>query len=228
MKNTMKFFGFLAIVLSLSLFACKGEMGDVGPAGPAGTMGVMGEKGDIGPEGPAGPAGEDGRDGADGQDGQDGTNGTNGTNGQDGEDGEDGNANVFSSPWVSIDWDPNSTLGFYDATAPEITNEAIENALILGFVRLNANSWVYGLPIRWFSGEYFIQFATRAGVAEFYYITETAGTAPAFEGKYVIIPPAGRLAANSSNPKAAILQEFKDAGVDINDYDQVAKYLEIR
>lgn len=226
MNSTMKLFGFFLFALALSFMACKGEDGAIGPVGPAGTMGVAGEAG------PDGPTGMDGRDGADGADGQNGTNGTNGEdgqngqNGQNGQDGEDGNANVFTSDWGTIDWDPSSTFGFFDFTAPEITAEVLDKALILGFVRIVGNSWVYGLPLTWINGDYLIQYAANVNRLEFYYSTETAGTTPDFEGRYMIIPPAGRHAAHN-NPKQAILNELSEAGIDITDYNQVAKHLNI-
>lgn len=86
---------------------------------------------------------EDGAVGPQGTSGQNGTDGTDGTNGTDGTDGQDGNANVISSDWFT----PSSytlSTGFggiklldHDQAAPEITQEIIDNGVVLVYGKLN-------------------------------------------------------------------------------------------
>ena len=213
MTHTMKLFGFFLFALTLSFMSCKGEMGDIGATGPAGVAGVDGAAG------PAGPAGQDGRDGADG---------TNGTKGDKGDKGDDGNANVITSAWESIAYSPTSgTFGAYNMNAPEITLEVMDKAVILGYLRASGN--VYGIPKVWANPSQVLDARIQEGIYRFQYYATNTWAPPAVEGRYVIIPPAGRVAAEgSTNPKAAVLQEFMDAGVDVEDYDQVAKYLELK
>jgi len=217
----MKLFGFFVLALTLSLMACKGDMGDIGPAGAQGEQGIQGE------QGVQGEAGEDGRDGNDGQNGQDGNDGQNGQNGQD---GEDGNANVMHSDWFDVIWDnPNSTFGIYRHPAPEITEDIKDRALILGYVKSSSTSdFLYPLPVPW-NATTLITSEVRTGTFGVWYSSESTFAAPTnMVSRYVIIPPAGRLAENSADPKQAILDELEAANVDINNYDEVAKYLEIR
>ena len=206
----MKLFGFFLFALSLSFMACKGEdglMGATGPAGPQGEMGVAG---------PAGPAGEDGRDGADG------------ANGQNGQNGEDGNANVFSSAWIDVSWSPaTGDFGTFSFAAPEITEDDINESVLLGYVEIGGNT--YNCPFSWDSGVLGnVNLAYAAGQGTMYYQSSSSSfTAPTdAQVRYVIIPPAGRHAA-TSNPKQAILNELEAAGVDLEDFDQVSKHLNI-
>ncbi len=82
----------------------------------------------------------------DGEDGAEGPRGEQGVSGLDGTNGEDGNANVIASDWFAPDSDSYTVTatsqGFFflehDKAVPEITQETLDNAVVLVYARLNA------------------------------------------------------------------------------------------
>jgi hypothetical protein len=186
---------------------------------------------------------EDGAVGPQGSAGQDGTNGTNGLDGSDGADGQDGNANVMSSDWFTP---PSYTLstGFggislldHNEAATGITQEIIDTGVVLVYGKLNGYTstiWptnqVSLLPITlaydqsptnidtWTAilsvGNIKIRFINNNNTYS------SIGTTHQF--RYVIIP-----STNSSSgriAKESIIDNLTNAGVDINNYDEVAYY----
>lgn len=117
-KLTQRFFGILFIA---SLFMACSKDGNDGAIGPQGTQGE---------QGPAGPQGEDGADGADGVE------------------GETGTANVIYSPWLDSGFNTPiaSPVGSFSIDAPEITQEVIDNGVILVYGKDNGNV-IYALPV---------------------------------------------------------------------------------
>lgn len=183
------------------------------------------EDGEVGPQGSAG------------QDGQDGTNGV---------DGMDGNANVISSDWFT----PSSytlSTGFggiilleHDQEATEITQEIIDSGVVLVYGKLNGYNpsiWptdqVSLLPIiltydlspadidTWTAllsvGNIKIRFTNNNNRYS------SLNTNHSF--RYLIIPSSsstsGRIAGFSIE---SIADNLADAGVDINNFDEVLAY----
>lgn len=113
MRTTLNFLLVGIMIMAVAFTSCSKD-GDMGTQGAQGIQGIQG------PEGPQGPPGEAGADG---------------------QDGEDGNANVISSQWISVtgtDWLPSSgsvTQKIATLTAPEVTQEFIDTAVILVYVK---------------------------------------------------------------------------------------------
>ncbi len=87
--------------------------------------------GEQGPIGTQGPQGEQGLPGVDGQNGEDGTDGAQG------EPGELGTANVIYSEWFPSEFPDDIALArdSFSVGAPELTDDNIENGLLLVFGR---------------------------------------------------------------------------------------------
>ena len=201
--KTMRFFTIMALVLGVFMASCTGE------DGMDGLDGINGVDGAVGPQGPQGEPGQDGTDG---------------------QDGEDGNANVSN---MSFDI---STLNssFYDQNIPELTAEVIKQDVVIGYVSTLTSSgterW-FALPVIGDSssfqldfniaasistGLYSIDFTNRADGTSF---TITAGDLN--ELRVVIID------SSSKSSKSDILSELISAGIDINNYQQVADYFSL-
>ena len=209
MKTTLLkriFIGLLGLILTIG---CS-EEGAVGPIGPQGLQGEQGIQGEPGQDG------TDGQDGADGEDGQD---------GQDGADGEDGNANVATYIFNV----PNDFGSSFRIDFPELTQSVLENDAILTYLRRSdTNIGTTYFPIPGISIAYLIELELSLGVAATYFYDRRTGDSLAppdgvFDViKFVIISTNSTTSGKSS--KESILQELKDAGVDVNDYQQVAEY----
>ena len=216
MKNSQNKLLFL-LALIVSVYACTGPAGEVGP---------QGSKGDQGDQGPQGPQGDQGPAGAD---------------------GADGNANVISSDWFK----PNAYVltenifGIdyieYDQAAPEITQDIIDSGVVLVYGMLNGYTstvWptnqVSLMPILL---SYISSGATQtdtwsaiisAGNVRIRFVNNTnlystVSTNHSF--RYVVIPSSnasgGRVAGLSTQ---SVIDELNNAGVDINDIDEVLNY----
>lgn len=124
--KVMKFTNLLCGVICMVglLYSCSSEDGEDGAIGPQGPQGE---------QGPAGPAGEQG---------------------EQGEQGDTGTANVIYSDWVDSEFDLNivATSAFFSIEAPSLTEEIIEQGVILVFGRsvpfiIGGDTDVYALPI---------------------------------------------------------------------------------
>ena len=176
-------------------------------------------------DGAVGPVGPTGTMGVNGMDGNDGTNGIDGNN------GTDGNANVETTIFTNPSWSPTSNM---ELSVPSITQDAIDNYLILAFLKggsfwysSDANHSAFG----YFRGIYEV---------EKYTITAfdpdgrfTANPPDITLAKVIVIEPSnvivksgnGKNANTPSNFRKNTLAKMVAAGVDIKDYDAVTKYL---
>ncbi|WP_282055419.1 hypothetical protein [Maribacter luteus] len=173
----MKTFKFtnqlLGLLFIASLFvACSkddGEDGAIGPQGPQGEQGIQGE------------AGADGEDGAQG------------------EQGETGAANVIYSEWLDSPLAENIALESTNAdiAAPSLSQEIVDQGVVLLYGRIETNGNVYSLP-----------YIGNQGVSYYYYhnlevinirLTTIDGSdigSPLFSSYRYILIPGGVQASN--------------------------------
>ncbi|WP_108866962.1 collagen-like protein [Aquimarina aquimarini] len=163
----------------------------------------------------------DGEDGAVGPTGPQGVNGQDGTNGQNGTDGQDGNANVqsFTYDLASV------SDTFHDQNVPEISQEVIDNDVVLGYLKPAGTDRLYPIPntnltplnidVRVFINleRYSMDFYNRNANTTF---SIAAGELD--ELRVVIIESTNKSSGQN------ILSQLKLQGVDINDYYQVMKH----
>ena len=174
----------LIIVSSISLIFIMNCEGPEGPTGPAGTQGPQGEQGTEGPEGPA------------------------------------GTANVINSEWITLsDLEAPSDTTFlsrtynkWEISAPEITQEIIDQGVILVYFSLNGA--ILPLPTTFGGGNpIYITFAPfQPGILSILAqnLDNTASNLNlAIQFRYIIIP-------NGMPAKANL--------VDMNDYHAVMEY----
>ncbi len=163
---------------------------------------------------------EDGTDGIDGAQGPQGPAGQNGTNGQ------DGNANV-----QTFIFDISGVAGSaHTQSIPEITQDVIDNDVILGYV--NRNSFQYPLPAIKVQGTFNIRTLYSVGQYSMYFHLSSNGNnhniaaGDLEELKIIIIESSSTKAGNGTNTskKQNVFNELKAAGVDVNNYNEVIKY----
>jgi hypothetical protein len=159
--------------------------------------------------------GEDGAIGPAGIQGEQGTTGSNGANGQ------DGNANVRS-----FTYDLSTVSGaLHDQFVPEISQEVIDNDVVLGYLKPMVGSSIYPIPsiniaalamdvrVFIFFEQYSMDFYNRNANTTF---NVTAGQLDQL--RIVII------ASTNRSSKQDILSKLKAEGVDISDYYPVMKH----
>ncbi|VAW13107.1 Phage tail fiber protein [hydrothermal vent metagenome] len=212
MKKGMKKFGYLAMAfLVVGLASCSKD-GDTGPAGAIG---------------PAGPTGQQGIPGVDGE-----AQGVPGPAGADGADGATGTANVIYSPRITIkksDW--RVTLGGEFQTAqidvPELTQDIFEKGVVLVYSYSAADGGAYS-PLPSYRGINYT-FSIRVNKIAFirYDPTPPYSAAVDRELRYVLIPGMVSTSGKTS-PQQAIYNQLQAAGVDINNFAQVAAYYNIQ
>ena len=178
-----------------------------------------------------------------GDDGEMGSPGLNGTNGID---GEDGNANVMYSDWFKPPT-YNLSTGFgginlleHDEAASEITQEILDTGVVLVYGNLRG----YTTSIWPFQHVALLPLTLTYGVSPTNIDTWTAllsvgnikirfinnnntynslGTSHEF--RYIIIPSSDDISASKSDNKSKnIVDELSEAGVDINNYEEVLSY----
>ncbi len=157
--------------------------------------------------------------------GDDGADGIDGAVGTTGADGPNGNANVQT---LTYDISTESGYSIY-TTVPEFTQSVIDNDAILFYLKVN-NSYLYSIPgpigtivVQVVSsvGTNIIAFQNWDGVA--FNISQGALTTL----KIVIIESTSSKSAGNNNPQQEIYTELKNAGVDINNYQDVCDYYDI-
>ncbi|SDM64374.1 collagen-like protein [Kriegella aquimaris] len=198
----------------------KGETGATGPQGETGPTGPKGDAGDTGPQGEIGPAGPQGEPGTDGR---------NGIN------GEDGNANV-----QSFTYDLNAVASsYYGFDIPEVTADVLRNDAILTYLQFSEPLlFTYPLPSkvmigfggdRYLNSDVNIVFSVGRGSISFREIGGTfnipnsairAGDLKRL--RILIIESTGSISRKGT--KLDVSQELEAAGIDINNYDEVARY----
>ncbi|NAS11869.1 collagen-like triple helix repeat-containing protein [Poritiphilus flavus] len=165
-----------------------------------GSCAKDGEDGAIGPQG---PQGEQGPTGAAGEPG---------AQGEQGEQGEPGTANVMYSGWIDSEFadDIITTSATFTINAPEMTDEIIQQGVVMVFGRSNPNAItgdtdVYPLPIVFGVARqqsYYFR-AEQAGELDIIVAANEEGQAagsPFFEAfRYVLIPGGTTATSKSSN-----------------------------
>jgi len=221
-----------------------GQNGSDGQNGQDGADGAQGEQGATGAQGEPGTNGTDGTDGKDGEDGAQGEqgvqgiqgeNGIDGTDGTNGINGEDGNANV-----MSFSYDLRAvTDTYHNVEIPEITSDVFDNDVILTYLKFR--NLLYPIPshvsIGFGGGRSFradVDVSMRIGscLISFRepgenYILRTPPRAGDLNSLRIVI-----IKSSSSETRKAgkqnVRQELKAAGVDIDNYDEVARYYGIK
>ncbi|QCX01707.1 collagen-like protein [Aggregatimonas sangjinii] len=182
------------------------------------AIGACTQDSEIGPIGPQGPQGEQGSQGEPGQDGAD------------GQDGEDGNANVQT---FLVDLSTLDQVSFVSIPIEGLTQEVLDRDIVLAYVSYFPNSTKFwaGLPVLGNDTSvglnFNIAFSISTQAAELDFIDLQTGDqyditlGELQEFKLAVIEV---LSTSGKSSKASILQELKNAGVDVNDYQQVANY----
>jgi len=158
-------------------------------------------------------------DGEDGANGLDGEIGPTGQDGQNGQDGQDGNANVIASPWFqSNSWtNSGSPSAYFDRPAPEVTQEIIDNGVVLAYTKLAGDSnYIRPLPGTTIERFFWNFFITEPGNIRFTVFTldgSNINPANSNEFRYVIIPSSELLNKSS---------------IDFNDYNAVKEYYNLK
>jgi hypothetical protein len=199
----MKKFGYLAMAfLVVGLASCSKD-GDTGPAGAVGAAGAAGPAGSVGPAGA---------------------------------DGAVGTANVIYSPKFTIaeaDWTVSISgrFQFADVAVPMLTQEILDTGVVLvyRFSKTGGgdDEYIYN-PLPYFGvGRH--TFTVSLNNIRFGIFDETAPfLQPQDEDyRYVLIPGAVSTSGKTS-PQQAIYNQLQAAGVDINNFAQVAAYYNIQ
>ncbi|MGB7392941.1 MAG: hypothetical protein WA913_00970 [Pricia sp.] len=126
----------------------KGDPGADGSSTGQGAQGEQGEQGEQGDEGPKGDTGDQGPQGEQGDQGPKGDQGDQGEQGEQGEQGATGTANVIYSDWIAAEFETDIADGFdnFSISAPEVTQEVLDTAVLLVFANSNSNT-IFQLPI---------------------------------------------------------------------------------
>ena len=209
MKKTILKLGSL-----LLLFAVAGVLSCEGPEGPQG------------PQGPAGPAGAAGAAGA------------TGATGATGAAGQEGNANVKIVTLLSKDitWIEGEYLGrpanVFSLAADEVNDDIMDHGTVLGYCSL-FGEWFH-LPLTWEdeSG------STRLYVLHSYspntitlYAYETGGVLDPVdieEYRFLLITDFTITSPKGISAEEEILKKLSKAGVDVNNYQEVMTYFELK
>ena len=153
------------------------------------------------------------------EDGKDGQDGEQGIQGEAGQNGQDGNANVITVLFENKAY----IAGITDFIIPEITQDILDNGVVLGYLSAINNRWLSlpynygGLEMNIFSIQLnkLLLASNDDGGSNFRFviIEGSAGNRPNKKG--------------GKSAKEAIYEELEQAGVDINDYDAVANHYNI-
>ncbi|MFX0558554.1 hypothetical protein ACOCEA_17260 [Maribacter sp. CXY002] len=165
----------------------------------------------------------------DGKDGMDGVDGINGTAGPAGVNGEDGNANVNTYVY-DLSSESGSSI---PVDLPELTQDVIDNDLIIGYLQNGAGSGTY-YPVPasvWPNGTGgFYDVASDIAVGKYWVHFYQVGTQTFMDvtsvelGKLKIVIAASTNTTTGKSGKESIRESLKSAGVDINDYYAVMDY----
>ena len=167
--------------------------------------------------------------------------------GDDGADGQDGNANVQTYVYNNPAWDaaPNTSRMLIDMSSV-LTNDIIENDVILGYVKNTNMSYVFPIPGDVWTGVVHRNYTMYINGSPSSYTTvpdfNIMIVSLELDGSYtpnshlremewfkcIIIESTNTTTATgngrSVSPKQAVKNELADAGVDINDYYAVCAY----
>ncbi|WP_421811061.1 collagen-like triple helix repeat-containing protein [Flagellimonas sp.] len=144
-------------------------------------------------------------------DGEDGAVGPQGEQGIQGEPGEDGNANVRSYLFE----DQSFIAGEVPFDLPAITQDILDNGVVLSYLRPQGANFWYGIP-------YYYQSSSLTVYGIFPGTVRLSSTfdVTSYDFRFVVIEGADGSASKATN----VEQELKQAGVDVSDFYQVADY----
>ncbi|MBQ4820170.1 hypothetical protein [Aquimarina sp. MMG016] len=152
-------------------------------------------------------------------DGEDGANGIDGVEGPQGPAGQDGNANVIASPWFqSSSWvNSGSPSAYFDRSAPEVTQEIIDNGVVIAYTKLAGDSnYTRPLPATTLDRFFWNFFITEPENIRFTAFTlDGSNISPSSNNqfRYVIIPSSELLNRSS---------------IDLNDYNAVKEFYKLK
>ncbi len=169
------------------------------------------------------------KDGEDGSDGANGPKGDQGEQGPAGDNGEDGNANVNTYVY-DLSSESGSSI---PVDLPELTQDVIDNNLIIGYLQNGAGSGTY-YPVPasvWPNGTGgFYDIAVDIAVGKYWVHFYQVGTQTFMDvtsvelGKLKIVIAESTNTTTDKSGKESIRESLKSAGVDINDYYAVMDY----
>ncbi|AUC83604.1 hypothetical protein [Lacinutrix sp. Bg11-31] len=159
------------------------------------------------------------------EDGTAGPQGEQGITGANGADGTDGNANV-----EVLTFDMSAASGsFDDVTVPELTQDVIDNDVVLGYIKRGAN-W-HPLPAVQDIIPFSVSVTIGVGFYALDYVDGGDGSSHSISAgdidtlKIVIIESTST--SKTSNGKQQIYNTLNQAGIDINDFNAVTNYYNI-
>lgn len=199
MKN-LKLIPLLSIVFMLATImnGCEGPAGEVGPAG---------------------------------------SNGTNGTDGSDGSNGTNGNANVtvISLKKADLTWTAGSYLGrtsnVFELNASEVDQDIIDSGTVLGYLFISG-FWM-PMPFTWEKADgserQYILFQYKLeSIKLFSYRTSgVLNPGSVLEYRFMLITDNTVTSGGRVSSDEGVLDRLNDAGVDINNYEEVCQYFGI-
>lgn len=183
--------------------------------------------------------------GDDGEDGSQGPAGTNGINGIDGQAGADGNANVETYIFNEPVWNETGS-GMYLDMSTVLTDDIINNDVILGYVKSVGVNEVYPVSGDVWVGDSYKNYVMKAHVSTDTYaplmlsvtsreveggFTPNSDLRPMDWFKCIIIKSSSTttntgnsLAGKGSTKQQQILNNLEKNGVDVKDYNAVCNY----
>ena len=138
-----------------------------------------------------------------------GEDGINGIDGVEGPAGLDGNANVTSVLLENISF----VAGDKDLSVTELTQDILDNGVVIGYLRNSGESTWFALPLSFGGFELFIQSIQLGSVT---IRSNYVGNGTDF--RFVLIE------ANKSANNSSVFTDLKEAGVDINNFNEVMDY----
>lgn len=167
----------------------------------------------------------------DAEDGEDGMDGTQGEQGIPGENGQDGNANVTG---LTIDPFPDWQSGFYlgapanfvEIDEPLLSTEVVDDALVLVYFQLFGENIWYPMPFSFplTDGSQVVTYTYEPDLITIYALSSTGALNAGINKVRYFIIPTSDVSGRSALTPDQLLEDLKDKGVDISNYDEVAAY----
>ena len=160
---------------------------------------------------------------------EDGENGKDGAQGPQGPVGTSGNANVIASDWIVTDFDPNpTTFTMFDVIDSDITEDSVNNSVILAYGRNNTFNIATSIPVAFFETSYYFILIPLENKITFVGAALSDYTFEDFEEvRYIFIGINESGAKSTVQEKLKVLSTLKNNGVDISNYNSVATYYDL-
>lgn len=145
---------------------------------------------------------------------------------KDGEPGPPGSANVTAFKFTSPAWSAN----LININLPALTQGIMDSGLVVAYMKFaSLNTVYYHVPGLVVNSAYTIRVYHQVGGMRFNIHnpdgSALAGTPPAVADiKVILIPAATSVNGRGMSPQTAILNELREAGVNIEDYEAVRRY----